>query len=144
MIEPRKLATILFALLNSFEAHAYLSSKRIECQILQSQEVNEKGYQIPARFINSYDKNSKFTVSRETGLILGKDVSTEGWENQVIGKGLDGGNPFVVLATAKKFATRKGETNGTWFLSVDTYRGNRDVPFFLRTSTGTLITGVCN
>lgn len=141
IIGSRKLWIIVFGLLNSLEAHAHLSSKRIECEVRQSQQVNEKGYQIPNPFIHIFDKGSKFTVSRETGLIFGKDVSTEGWENQVVGKGLDGENPFVVLVTAK---TRKGETNGTWFLSVDTYRGNRDVPFFLKTRLGLLITGVCN
>ena len=144
IIESRKLWIILFGLLTSFESHAYLSSTRIECEILQSQEVNKKGYQIPTQFIHSYDKGSKFTVSRDTGLILGKDVSTEGWENQVIGKGLDGKNSFFVLATAKTFSTRKGETNGTWFLEVETYRGDRNVPFFLRTSMGILISGLCN
>jgi hypothetical protein len=140
----RKLVIIVFSLLNSFETHAYISRERFECEILQAQEVNEKGYQVPARFVHSFDKGSKFTVSRKTGLILGKEVSTEGWENRVIGRGLDGQNSFVALATAKNFAKRKDETNGTWFIVVETYKGSRDVPFFLRTSIGVLITGLCH
>jgi hypothetical protein len=143
-IDLCKLVIIVYSLLNSFEAHAHLSNERFECEILQTQEVNERGYQVPARFVNSFDKGVKFTVSRKTGLILGKEVSTEGWENRVIGRGLDGQNSFVSLATAKNFAKHKDETNGTWFMVVETYKGNRDVPFFLRTSMGILITGVCH
>lgn len=143
-IDLRKLVIIVFSLLNSFDTRAHLSRERFECEILQTQEVNEQGYQIPARFVHSFDKGVKFTVSRKTGLILGKEVSTEGWENRVIGRGLDGQNSFVSLATANNFAKRKGETNGTWFIVIDVYKGNREVPFFLRTSMGILVTGVCH
>jgi hypothetical protein len=123
-------------------ADQILLSDRFACTIIQASQVNENGFQIPATQLRSYSKGEMFFVDRNTGRIIGRSIDTTSWQNKVIGEGKDGQNAFVTIAVAKIFKNKK-ETNGTWFLVIDSYQKLPKFPFFLRDSMGTLVSGLC-
>jgi hypothetical protein len=104
--------------------------------------VSENGSQIPATQFRSFSKGEMFFVDRNTGRIIERSIDTTSWKNKVIGEGKDGQNSFVTIAVGKSFKNKK-ETNGTWFLVIDSYQKLPKVPFFLRDSMGTLVSGLC-
>lgn len=141
-------ALIVLTILSCFtSAHArsYAKSNEMsECRVAQVTTVNEEGFQTPqsSYFATTNLTGALFLVNRRTGVITGKDISTEGYDHKVLADGRTLKNPFTVISTAG--GSKDDGVNASYFLVINTHVSGARKTFLLKSMNGELLTGTCN
>ncbi len=117
-------------------------SEIYECQVLQVTKIDKQGIQKPENgFASTYLLGARFMVNRQTGVITGRDISTEGYVHKILADGRTLRNPLTILST---YAGRKEDgVNASVFLVIETYKPSELMPFFLKGMNLHLMSGTC-
>lgn len=137
-------ALIVLTILSCFTSAHAKSYEMSECRVAQVTTVNEEGLQKPPsnNFARTHLMGALFLVNRRTGVITGKDISTEGYDHKVLADGRTLENPFTVISTAG--GSKDDGVNASYFLVINTHVSGARKTFLLKSMNGELLTGTCN
>lgn len=137
-------ALMVLTILSCFTSAHARSYEMSECRVAQVTTVSEEGLQIPqlSHFATTHLTGALFLVNRRTGVVTGKNISTEGYDHKVLSDGRTLKNPFTVISTAG--GSKDDGVNASYFLVINTHVSGARKTFFLKGMNGELLTGTCN